>query len=520
MTCSAGSRPAWSAGRSCLSSQAPGARRVVGSRRGRAGSARGRRTLQRAVERLVRRPRQRLRAAAPALPEGDPDRHPLRRVVPLAAAGGEHPAADLERRPRAVGADRRGRHRPQPEVLGHQVHLEVAQHARVDQDGRGVLVWDALHGGTLARRAVPSRPVAGRIKGCGGPRRWRRPWWRPFSRSRRRRAGRAGRCRTTPARAVARAAKAPRLVVDLKKGRHRISPLIYGVNFADKGFAKVRRPAGQPLGRQQHRDLQLADPRQQPRAGLVLHQLRGLLVRGVRLLPARPGLQRRGCAGAAGPSHEDRDAADAAAAGVGRQRGVVRRQPPVQLPRVVQPAGRPRPVPLDLRQRAAQRAVADRRPGHGRRAGRTGVLGAVDRCAEGEVRRRAARRRLDLRSSATSRTLWDDTHHGFHPQPTTYDELWTKSRDLALAVKDADPGAATLGPAEWGWPNYFCSAADNVDQGCFPTSPDRAAHGGTELSSWYLAAVRGLRSSRPAAGCSTTSTCTTTRRASTPPSPT
>ena len=82
--------------------------------------------------------------------------------------------------------------------------------------------------------------------------------------------------------------------------------------------------------------------------------------------------------------------------------------------------------------------------------------------------------------------LWDDTHHDFHPTPTTYDELWQKSRDLAATVKATDPGAATLGPAEWGWPNYFCSAADNTDQGCFPTSPDRAAHGGTPLAAWYL----------------------------------
>ena len=82
--------------------------------------------------------------------------------------------------------------------------------------------------------------------------------------------------------------------------------------------------------------------------------------------------------------------------------------------------------------------------------------------------------------------LWDSTHHDFHPQPTTYDELWAKSRDLAVAVKDADPGAEILGPAEWGWPNYFCSAADDVDQGCSAASPDRAAHGGTELSAWYL----------------------------------
>jgi hypothetical protein len=89
--------------------------------------------------------------------------------------------------------------------------------------------------------------------------------------------------------------------------------------------------------------------------------------------------------------------------------------------------------------------------------------------------------------------LWDETHHDFHPAPTTYDELWSKSRDLAAAVKGADPTAATLGPAEWGWPNYFCSAADHIDQGCFPTSPDRAAHGGTDLSSWYLQQFAGYQ---------------------------
>ena len=93
---------------------------------------------------------------------------------------------------------------------------------------------------------------------------------------------------------------------------------------------------------------------------------------------------------------------------------------------------------------------------------------------------------VSIYSLGNEPALWDDTHHDFHPQPTTYDELWTKSRDLAQAVKGADPGAATLGPAEWGWPNYFCSAADHVQQGCSASSPDRAAHGGTELSAWYL----------------------------------
>src|SRR3954454_17758557 len=54
--------------------------------------------------------------------------------------------------------------------------------------------------------------------------------------------------------------------------------------------------------------------------------------------------------------------------------------------------------------------------------------------------------------------LWDSTHRDMHPKPETYDELWKKSRDLAVAVRGADPTAQILGFSEWGWPNYFCSA--------------------------------------------------------------
>ncbi|HSP20290.1 MAG TPA: glycoside hydrolase family 44 protein [Myxococcaceae bacterium] len=86
--------------------------------------------------------------------------------------------------------------------------------------------------------------------------------------------------------------------------------------------------------------------------------------------------------------------------------------------------------------------------------------------------------------------LWNSTHHDAHPTPTTYDELWTKSRDTALALLEADPTAQISGPAEWGWPAYFCSAADTAVGGCSPTSPDRAAHGGTELVAWYLQRAR------------------------------
>jgi hypothetical protein len=83
--------------------------------------------------------------------------------------------------------------------------------------------------------------------------------------------------------------------------------------------------------------------------------------------------------------------------------------------------------------------------------------------------------------------LWHETHHDFHPDPLTYDELWEKSRALAVAVKEADPTADVLGPAEWGWLAYFCSAADRAAEDvCNESSPDRAQHGGTPIAQWYL----------------------------------
>ena len=82
--------------------------------------------------------------------------------------------------------------------------------------------------------------------------------------------------------------------------------------------------------------------------------------------------------------------------------------------------------------------------------------------------------------------LWSDTHRDMHPQDTTYDELWQKSRDYAAAVKAVDPAAKVLGFSEWGWPNYFCSGADHVENGCSARSPDRAAHGGAPLVEWLL----------------------------------
>ncbi len=91
--------------------------------------------------------------------------------------------------------------------------------------------------------------------------------------------------------------------------------------------------------------------------------------------------------------------------------------------------------------------------------------------------------------------LWPETHRDVHPAPTGYDELGEKSIALASAAKRADPRGATLGPSEWGWPNYFCSALDGApqlpcDETTGATLPDRSAHGGTPLVAWYLDRMR------------------------------
>jgi hypothetical protein len=86
--------------------------------------------------------------------------------------------------------------------------------------------------------------------------------------------------------------------------------------------------------------------------------------------------------------------------------------------------------------------------------------------------------------------LWNSTHRDMHPAPETYDELWQKTRDYGAAVRAADPSAKVLGFSEWGWPNYFCSAADHIDSGCFASSPDRKQHGGTPIVEWLLRKLR------------------------------
>jgi hypothetical protein len=77
--------------------------------------------------------------------------------------------------------------------------------------------------------------------------------------------------------------------------------------------------------------------------------------------------------------------------------------------------------------------------------------------------------------------LWSSTHRDVHPDAVTYDELGAKGTATAAAIKAADHTAAVLGPSGWGYCEWVASGLD----GCAPGA-DAAAHGGLNLSQWYL----------------------------------
>ena len=77
--------------------------------------------------------------------------------------------------------------------------------------------------------------------------------------------------------------------------------------------------------------------------------------------------------------------------------------------------------------------------------------------------------------------LWNSTHRDVHPDPTSYDEMKTRTYSYAAAIKAADPSAKTLGPVLWGWCAYLYSAKDGCGIGT-----DYTSHGNTPFVAWYL----------------------------------
>jgi len=77
--------------------------------------------------------------------------------------------------------------------------------------------------------------------------------------------------------------------------------------------------------------------------------------------------------------------------------------------------------------------------------------------------------------------IWHETHRDVHPKPLTYDELWNRTVQYALAIKKYYPNAKIFGPVPWGWCEYMFSSADSCTVG-----DDRKAHGDLPLLEWYI----------------------------------
>ena len=103
--------------------------------------------------------------------------------------------------------------------------------------------------------------------------------------------------------------------------------------------------------------------------------------------------------------------------------------------------------------------------------------------------------------------LWNHTHRDIHPDGNTLTELRDRVIAYASMVKSLDPDAKILGFEEWGWTNYFISGADSAAQNW------GATYNGLNAQAWLLDQMRQHRTSPPASDCSTTSRCTSIRRA-------
>lgn len=97
--------------------------------------------------------------------------------------------------------------------------------------------------------------------------------------------------------------------------------------------------------------------------------------------------------------------------------------------------------------------------------------------------------------------LWDSTHRDVHPAPPGYDEVWAKGLAAATEIKSRDATAEILGPETWGWCDFWTSAKDAAAGGCVDGN-DRAAHGGLSWPAWYMqqSCANRLPAGHPAAG--------------------
>jgi hypothetical protein len=93
-------------------------------------------------------------------------------------------------------------------------------------------------------------------------------------------------------------------------------------------------------------------------------------------------------------------------------------------------------------------------------------------------------------------SLWHTVYWDVHNTPSTMDEMSTKMANYGSMIKGADSGVQTLGPEEWGWDGYFYSGKDqqaiSLGQCSFggANCPDYLAHGSQDYVPYLLTQMK------------------------------
>ena len=82
-------------------------------------------------------------------------------------------------------------------------------------------------------------------------------------------------------------------------------------------------------------------------------------------------------------------------------------------------------------------------------------------------------------------SLWYSTHRDVHPNPSTYDEMYSKIVSYATAIRAADPNAKIAAFEEWSWWAMYFSGLDQANGSSAATS-DFNTHAATYYYPWLL----------------------------------
>lgn len=91
--------------------------------------------------------------------------------------------------------------------------------------------------------------------------------------------------------------------------------------------------------------------------------------------------------------------------------------------------------------------------------------------------------------------IWSSSHTDVHPVRMSYADMVSNFEQYATAVKAVEPSAVILGPDLCCWTSLFYSDLDRGSDN-FRTHADRTAHGGEEFLPWWLGQVARLDNSR------------------------